>query len=233
MRGSEPESPAGAGPRSQGPAGEPPVRQEVSDAEQASLNRIATVPNLLSSLRILLIPVFVALLLHHGTEGAGLLLLGAVVSTDWIDGFIARRTGQVSNLGKVLDPVADRLALATALVTLVVRNAFPLWAALLVLIRDGAILVVGGVLLLWMSVRIDVRWIGKTATFALMFGIPLVAWANFSLFLHGPARIVGWGSFWIGLVLYYASAVIYAFDIARAVSRAREERRLSSRGPGD
>src|SRR5437870_6177692 len=65
MSGSEPESPAGAGPRSQGPAGEPPVLQGPSDAEQASLNRIATAPNLLSSLRILLIPMFVALLLHH------------------------------------------------------------------------------------------------------------------------------------------------------------------------
>jgi hypothetical protein len=57
-----------------------------------------------------------------------------------------------------------------------------------------------------------------------MCGIPLVAWANFGLFLHGPARIVGWASFWIGLVLYYVSAVIYAFDIARAVSRARQQR---------
>src|SRR5947208_15766326 len=97
---------------------------------RASVDRVATVPNLLSLIRILLIPVFVTLLLHHGTEMAGLLLLGAVVSTDWIDGYLARRTGQVSNLGKILDPVADRLAIAAALVALVARDAVPLWAAL-------------------------------------------------------------------------------------------------------
>ncbi|HEX9235943.1 MAG TPA: CDP-alcohol phosphatidyltransferase family protein, partial [Actinomycetota bacterium] len=85
------------------------------------MDRVATVPNLLSLLRILMIPVFVLLILHHGTEMAGLLLLGAVVSTDWLDGYLARRTGQVSNVGKVLDPVADRLAIAAALVAMVVR----------------------------------------------------------------------------------------------------------------
>jgi cardiolipin synthase len=109
-----------------------------------------------------MIPVFVSLLLHHSkrSEEAGLLILGLVVSTDWVDGWIARRTGQVSDLGKLLDPVADRLALAAALITLVVRHAFPLWAALLVIARDGLILIAGAALLLRMKVRIDVRWIG-------------------------------------------------------------------------
>src|SRR5438552_8487299 len=114
----------------------------------ARLDRIATVPNVVSFFRILLIPVFVVLILHHGTEAAGLLLLGAVVATDWVDGYIARRTGQVTNLGKLLDPVADRLALAAGLVALVVRHAFPLWAALLVIVRDALILLAGGAILL-------------------------------------------------------------------------------------
>src|SRR5207249_9554724 len=99
----------------------------------ARLDRIATVPNVVSFFRILLIPVFVVLILHHGTEGAGLLLLGATVSTDWVDGFLARRWGQVSNLGKLLDPLADRLAIASGLIAIVARGAFPLWAALLIL----------------------------------------------------------------------------------------------------
>ena len=68
---------------------------------ETSSNRVLTVPNLISFARILLIPVFVVLLLHHGTEAAGLILLGFVVSTDWIDGQVARRTGQVSELGKI------------------------------------------------------------------------------------------------------------------------------------
>src|SRR2546427_10601163 len=94
--------------------------------EPARVDRIATVPNLLSLIRILLIPVFVLLILHHGTEEAGLLLLGGVVATDWVDGYIARHTGQVSNLGKVLDPVADRMAITAALLAMGARRAFPL-----------------------------------------------------------------------------------------------------------
>lgn len=169
--------------------------------ENDHLDRIATVPNLLSLIRILLIPVFVLLLLNDGTEAAGLLLLAGVVATDWVDGVVARRTGQVSTVGKVLDPVADRLALAAALVTLVVRDAFPLWAALLVLVRDGVIIVAGAILLALMRIRLDVRWIGKVATFALMSGIPLIAWGRFELVLHRAVLPVGWALFAAGAVL--------------------------------
>jgi cardiolipin synthase (CMP-forming) len=189
--------------------------------EDASLSRIATVPNLLSLIRIVLIPVFVLLILHHGTEAAGLLLLGAVVSTDWIDGYIARRTGQVSNLGKILDPVADRMAIAAGLIALMVRDAFPPWAGLLVLVRDGLVILAGAVLLLRFRIRMDVRWIGKVATFALMVGIPLVAWGRFGLWLHGLAQPVGWIIFAGGIATYYLAGVLYAFDLAAAVKGAR------------
>jgi cardiolipin synthase (CMP-forming) len=195
----------------------------------ASLDRVATVPNLLSAIRILLIPVFVVLLLRRGraTEMAGLLLLGAVVATDWVDGYIARHTGQVSDLGKVLDPVADRLAIAAALVTLAVRNAVPWWAAAPVLIRDGLVLVVGAALMARYRLRIDVRRIGKLATFALMSGFPLIAWGNFGLWLHALALVAGWILFGLGLALSYAATVPYALDIRRAVAVAREGRRAT------
>jgi cardiolipin synthase len=192
--------------------------------ESSSLDRVVTVPNALSLFRILMIPVFVGLLLHHGTEEAGLALLGLVVSTDWIDGYVARRTGQVSTVGKILDPLADRLALAAALVACVVRDAFPLWAALLVLVRDGAILVVSGVLLLAGGIRLDVRWVGKAATLALMAGIPLIAWANFDLALAGIARPLGWILYGAGIVLYYVATAFYASDIARARRSSRPRR---------
>ena len=197
----------------------------------ASADRIATVPNLLSLLRILLIPVFVALILHRGTEGAGLIMLAAVVATDWVDGYIARHTRQVSNLGKILDPVADRLAIIAALAALLARGAFPLWAALLVIVRDGAILAAGGVVLVKWQARIDVRWIGKVATFALMCGIPLVAWGHFGLFLHDAASALGWVCYGIGITLYFISAVIYTFDLIAAVRVAKE--RASAPGNSD
>lgn len=174
--------------------------------------RVATVPNLISLLRILLIPAFVLLLLGDDTEWAGLLLLAGVVSTDWVDGYVARRTGQVSEVGKVLDPVADRLAIGAALVALVVRDAFPLWAALLILVRDGLVLLAGLALLTTRGRRIDVRFIGKVATFVLMMGVPLVAWGEFGLPLAGAAKAVGWVAFAIGISEYYVATGLYVLD---------------------
>jgi cardiolipin synthase len=162
----------------------------------------------------------VALLLRHGTEGAGLVLLAATLATDWVDGYIARRTGQVSNLGKMLDPLADRLAIAAGLIAVLVRHAFPLWAALLILVRDAVVLLAVAVLAAGPRIRIDVRSIGKAATFGLMTAIPWIAWGNFGLWLHGPVRAAGWIVFWPAIGLYYAAAVAYAFDVRAALAGA-------------
>jgi cardiolipin synthase (CMP-forming) len=187
--------------------------------EQRASRRIFTVPNALSFVRILLIPVFVTLLVGEGTRLAGFVLMGAVLSTDWVDGVIARRTGQVTELGKVLDPVADRLAVITALVTLVVLRLFPLWAAGIVVARDLALLA-GGLYLFGKGIRIDVRMIGKYATFVLMWAIPLIAWGNAGLPIDDLAAVMGWVWFPVGVAEYYAAAVAYAGD-ARAALQAR------------
>ena len=182
-----------------------------------SNRRVLTLPNVISFLRIALIPVFVALILDHDTTTAGLVLFGAVVATDWIDGTIARRTGQVSELGKVLDPVADRLAIAAGLIALAVRGVFPVWAAALILTRDVVILVAGAAVLARRHVRIDVRWIGKVATFSLMIAIPAISWGALDLPLGAGATVVGWVSFTVGIVEYYVAALVYAQDVRRAV----------------
>ena len=115
-----------------------------SEETASASRRVLTVPNLLSFLRICLIPVFVAMIVDHDTTTAGIVLFGVVMATDWVDGHVARRTGQVTELGrKLLDPVADRLAIAAGLIALVIRGAFPLWAAALILVRDVAVLSVG------------------------------------------------------------------------------------------
>jgi len=177
---------------------------------------ILTVPNLISFLRILSIPVFCYLIVHRPTTFSGVIMFAVVVATDWVDGWIARRTGQVSELGKVLDPLADRLAIASGLIALVARGAFPLWAALLILVRDGAVLIVGVVLLAGKHVRIDVRWVGKMATFALMTAIPWISWGR----LHYPLAMLiligGWIAYAIGILTYYVAAYLYVGDI-RAV----------------
>jgi cardiolipin synthase (CMP-forming) len=187
---------------------------------ERSSSAVLTIPNLLSFLRILLIPVFVTLIVNEPTTTAGILLFGVVVATDWVDGWVARRTGQVSELGKILDPTADRLAIAAGLIALVIRGVFPLWAALLILVRDVVILSVGAAVLATRHVRLEVRFIGKVATFMLMVAIPLVAWGNLELPLADAALVVGWVSYAVGIVEYYVAAGAYVGDIRRALAPA-------------
>jgi cardiolipin synthase (CMP-forming) len=198
-----------------------------SASDRAPSSRVATVPNLISAIRILLIPLFVALIVDPDTTTAGLILFGVVVATDWIDGLVARRTGQVSELGRVLDPVADRLAIAAGLIALAIRGVFPWWAAALILVRDVAVFIVG-VAVLWRSeVRIEVRWIGKIATFSLMTAIPFVSWGALGLPLAEAATVIGWAAFAIGIVEYYIAAFAYLRDIRHASYRGADRRRAA------
>lgn len=185
--------------------------------QRAETDRVLTIPNVISFFRIALIPVFFALIVDPDTTFWGLVLFVVVVSTDWIDGAVARATGQVSEVGKVLDPVADRLAIAAGLIALVVRDVFPLWAALLILVRDVAILVAGIVLLARRHVRIEVRYIGKVATFALMASIAFIAWGNLGYVLSEAALACGWAFFAAGIAEYYAATVLYVGDLRRAL----------------
>lgn len=185
-------------------------------ANAPASDRILTVPNLISFLRIATIPVFVALIVDEDTTKAGLILFGVVAATDWVDGALARATGQVSELGKVLDPVADRLAIAAGLIALVIRGAFPLWAALLILVRDIAVLVAGIVLLRRRRIRIDVRPLGKVATFGLMMAVAFIAWGTLGFAFAPAALACGWTFFAIAIFESYVVAVQYLGDLRAA-----------------
>jgi len=185
-------------------------------SEPAPTDRVLTIPNVISFLRIGLIPVFVVLIVDPDTRRAGLVLFVVVLATDWIDGALARATGQVSDLGKVLDPVADRLAIAAGLIALVVADAFPLWAALLILVRDVAVLIAGLVLLWKRRARIEVRYLGKVATFGLMSAIACIAWGSLGYPLAPAALVCGWAFYAVGIVEYYVATVLYVGDLRRA-----------------
>ena len=185
-------------------------------SEPAQTDRVLTIPNVISFLRIALIPVFVALIVDPDTRRAGLVLFVVVVATDWVDGALARATGQVSDLGKVLDPVADRLAIAAGLIALVVADAFPLWAALLILVRDVTVLIAGLVLLSLRRARIEVRHLGKVATFSLMAAIACIAWGSLGYPLAPAALACGWAFYAVGIVEYYVATVLYVGDLRRA-----------------
>jgi cardiolipin synthase len=184
-------------------------------------DRVLTLPNVLSFLRIALIPVFVVLIVDRDTTFGGLLLFGVVLATDWVDGAIARATGQVSELGKLLDPVSDRLAIAAGLVALVARDAFPLWAALLILVRDALMLVAGLALLSVRRIRLDVRYLGKVATFSLMVGIGAVAWGSLDYAFAAAALACGWTIYAVGIVEYYVASALYVGDLRAALAAGR------------
>jgi cardiolipin synthase len=185
-------------------------------SERDASHAVLTVPNAISFGRVLCIPVFVALLLDERTQRAGLGVFAIVAATDWLDGYVARRTGQVSELGKVLDPTADRLAIAAGLIALAVDGALPVWAVLLVVLRDAAVLVAGIVLLVAKGRRIDVRRLGKIATFTLMVSIVLLAWGHFGIAPATVARALGWTGFAIGLAESYVTTVFYTSDLRDA-----------------
>jgi cardiolipin synthase (CMP-forming) len=179
---------------------------------------IVTVPNVLSFARIATIPLFCWLAANEGTRVWGILLFAVVVSTDWVDGYVARRTGQVTELGRILDPVADRLAIAAGLVTFAIAGIFPFWAALLILVRD-VVVVLGGAVLLWgRNIRVEVRGIGKIATFSLMAAIPWIAWGNADGPLGDVLLVGGWLLYTVGIVEYYLAAGLYAIDVRDALA---------------
>ena len=175
-----------------------------------------TVPNVISFLRIALIPVFFPLIVDPDTTTAGVILFAVVVATDWVDGTIARRTGQVTELGKVLDPVADRLAIAAGIIALAIRGIFPLWAAVAILARDLVVLLAGSYVLSRTHIRLDVRWIGKVATFSLMVAVPAISWGALDLPLGAAGTTIGWVCFTVGIVEYYIAAFAYARDARRS-----------------
>ncbi len=109
-----------------------------------------------------------------------------------------------------------------------IRDAFPLWAALLIVVRDVAVLIVGAVLLAGRHIRIDVRAIGKVATFSLMTAIPWIAWGTLGYVLHVVLLPAGWLLYAFGIVAYYAAAALYVGDIRRATSHRVMRRRSPS-----
>src|SRR5215210_1663450 len=158
-------------------AGAPLSAQPVDQASTPGAARIATIPNVITLARLLCVPLFVWLLAEDEllTAAALLAVLGA---TDWIDGWIARRFDQGSDLGKVLDPVADRILLLLAAVALVVQGSVPLVVGILVLAREAVISIAVLALAAAGARRIDVQWAGKAGTLALMFAFPLYLWAD-------------------------------------------------------
>jgi len=172
-----------------------------------------TIPNLISVIRLALIPIFVVLLVSADEPIWAGLLLGVIGATDWVDGYLARRLDQVSEVGKILDPLADRIAVVVALVTGLATGYIPAWFAWLLIVREVIVGIGAIVVALRGHTSLAVRKLGKLATLLLYTS---VAW----FFVGGgwePALVVAWVSGIPGLVLYYVVAVQYAGDAAAVI----------------
>jgi cardiolipin synthase (CMP-forming) len=193
-------------------------------ATSASSSRIVTVPNAITVVRLACIPLFWWLLLGQDQAVAAAWLLAALGATDWVDGWIARRYDQVSDLGKVLDPVADRLLFICCLTAIIIDGGVPRWLCLLVIAREA---LVGGAMVvatLFGMQRFDVQWVGKAGTFALMFAFPLLLLGSTDVFYAGFAEFAGWCFAIPGLVLSFYSAITYVPKMRAGLAEGRKAR---------
>ncbi|WP_272818951.1 CDP-alcohol phosphatidyltransferase family protein [Prescottella equi] len=186
-------------------------------------DRILTIPNVLSMIRLAGVPLFLYLLLGPQADGWALAVLMLSGFTDWADGKLARLLNQMSRLGALLDPFVDRLYVISTLVAFVLRDIIPWWLAAILIGRD---------LILALTLPVyrrrglpppDVIYLGKAATFALMFALPILLavqsdWAGASIANAWGYALLVWGT-----VLYVWTAGIYiakAVGVARAVARS-------------
>jgi cardiolipin synthase len=193
--------------------------------DDEGLDRILTAPNVITMVRLLCIPVFLWLLFVVHRQTAAAVLLAVLGATDWVDGYVARRYGQVSTFGKVFDPTADRILVGTGVIAIMVYGAVPLWFGIATIARE--VLVSAMVLLLagMGAARIDVLWVGKAGTFGLMFAYPTFLLGYGTASWQEPIRVIAWVTGLIGLSLAWWAAGSYIGPARRALREGRAARR--------
>jgi cardiolipin synthase len=190
----------------------------VSEPEEDVSDRILTIPNVITVIRLLCLPVFLWLLLHDENRAAASWFLGALGATDFVDGYVARHFHQTSNLGKVLDPVADRLLLFVGIGAILYDGTVPPWFAVAVLLREVLVTVATLVLAAMGARRIDVTWWGKAGTFANMFAFPLFLGSHSTVSYSSVCNVLAWVAAVPGLLLSYYALLLYV-PIARQALR--------------
>ncbi len=188
-------------------------------------DHILTVPNAITLVRLLCIPLFVWLLFGAHRQTAAAVLLAVLGATDWVDGYVARHFGQVSTLGKVLDPTADRILVGTAVISIMVCGAVPLWFGIATLAREVLVSAMVVALAALGAARIDVLWVGKAGTFGLMFAYPAFLLGHGTATWQEPIRAIAWVTGLVGLVLAWWAAASYIGPARKALHDGRAARR--------
>lgn len=197
-----------ASPRLGGMTGEP------YDTE-----RVLTLPNVLSFIRLLGVPLFLWLLLERESDFWAVVVLVIGGITDWLDGYLARRWNQRSRLGQVLDPLADRLYILATLIGFAMRDIIPWWLVFLLAARDVMMMTtILPALRRRGFASLPVHFLGKAATFALLYAFPLVLLGTGDDLWHTFARVIGWSCVIWGVGLYWWSGLLYmsqGYDVIR------------------
>jgi cardiolipin synthase len=183
-------------------------------------DRVLTVPNALSLLRLLGVPLFLWLVLNeHDAAAVALLMVSGF--TDWLDGKIARRWGQMSRVGQLLDPAADRLYILATLVGLTIRDVVPLWLTVALVGRDVFLAFFLPVLRRYGYGPLPVSFLGKAATFNLLSGFPLLLLGEGDSLVSQIAHAFGWGFAIWGSALYWWAGLLYVVQVRQVVAAAR------------
>jgi cardiolipin synthase len=207
--------------------GDQPSADEAHEPTPEELARIWTVPNVISFLRLLGIPVFVYLMFGRDNLAAGAVLLGILGATDWVDGWWARRYHQVTNLGKALDPTVDRLAMIVGIISALVAVDTPGFRlfAVLVLVREVAVgLWTIAVTAANRGVRMSVTWWGKAGTFSNYVAFPCFIMGASTVSIADFWTFVAWCFGIPGLVLSYYAAALYVPQGLEALREGRAAR---------
>lgn len=180
----------------------------MSSTDSAPSDRILTIPNVLSLLRLIGVPVFLWLVLVPQADVAAFILLVVAGATDWFDGYLARRLNQQSRLGVLLDPLADRLYIAATLLGLALRELIPWWLVGVLVARELFLLTLVPRLRRAGKVALPVTYVGKAATFCLLWGFPLLLLGGVPAF-GAAAAAFGWAFALWGTYLYWWAGLRY------------------------
>ena len=183
----------------------------------------ATVPNLISVARLVLVPVFTVLALREQDAWA-LAVLVVAGGSDWLDGRLARALDQQSRLGELLDPAADRLFILVTLLVLASRDVVPWWLVVVIVGRDVLLTLVLALLVARGVGPLPVHFVGKAGTFALLYALPLLLLAHWPGALGATADVAGWAMALWGIALYWLAAAVYLRQAAGELRRTGSTR---------
>lgn len=178
-------------------------------------DRIVTIPNALSFLRLLLIPLFLWLVLGPELDEWALVVLMVSGITDYLDGYFARKLNQASRIGAILDPVADRLYILAVVIGLSIRDIIPWWLAIILPLRDVFLFCLVPFLRTRGYSSLPVHFLGKTATASLLYAFPLLLLGDAGGTVADLANVFGWAFTIWGVGLYWWAGILYAFQVRR------------------